>query len=102
MQRAIIWAVGLAALLPATAGSTTTDTTMTGAPIVAESEQWCGFSVRDKSTIECGYSSIAACESATGKDGSCFVDPEYAQNIAGTTPMSKGRSATRKIDARRS
>ncbi len=39
---------------------------------------WCGYSTAAKSMIECGYSGLTECESATGKGGMCFVDPDYA------------------------
>ena len=44
----------------------------------ARAEDWCGYTARDKAMIECGYTSAAECESATGKGGVCFVDPDYA------------------------
>ncbi len=44
----------------------------------ADAQEWCGYAPRAKSLIECGYSSIAECETAVGKGGMCFVDPEYA------------------------
>jgi hypothetical protein len=43
-----------------------------------QAQEWCGYGLHDKSIIECGYSSLADCESTTGKDGVCFVDPELA------------------------
>ncbi len=45
----------------------------------ADAQEWCGYAARAKSLIECGYSSIAECETAVGKGGMCFVDPEYAR-----------------------
>ena len=41
-------------------------------------DEWCGYAASDKAPIECGYSSVAQCETAVGKGGVCFVDPEYA------------------------
>ena len=41
-------------------------------------DEWCGYATGDKALIECGYSSVAQCETAVGKGGVCFVDPEYA------------------------
>jgi Protein of unknown function (DUF3551) len=52
-------------------------------------DQWCGYASGDKSVIECGYSSVAQCQSAVGKGGMCFVDPEYALNSKRTTPFSR-------------
>ena len=47
----------------------------------AHAEDWCGYAARDKALIECGYTSAAECESATGKGGVCFVDPDYALDV---------------------
>jgi hypothetical protein len=46
----------------------------------AQAEDWCGYPAREKSLIECGYSSVSECQSALGKDGMCFVDPDTALN----------------------
>jgi hypothetical protein len=46
----------------------------------AQAEEWCGYAAREKSLIECGYSSITECQNALGKGGMCFVDPEVALN----------------------
>ena len=46
----------------------------------AYAAEWCGYPLHAKSPIECGYSSDTECESAVGKGGVCFVDPEYALN----------------------
>jgi hypothetical protein len=67
MQRAMIWAATTAALLTASA-------------TIAQAEEWCGYKLHDNAVIECGYTTIADCESATGKGGMCFIDPEYALN----------------------
>jgi hypothetical protein len=53
----------------------------------AQAEDWCGYAVREKSLIECGYSSISECQSALGKGGMCFVDPETALNRKSQTPV---------------
>ena len=45
----------------------------------AQAESWCGSSTKDKAVVECGYSTVSFCQSAVGKDGVCFVDPEYAR-----------------------
>jgi len=44
----------------------------------AQAEEWCGYAARAKSLIECGYSSASECQSALGKGGMCFVDPDTA------------------------
>ncbi|MGO9698579.1 MAG: DUF3551 domain-containing protein [Xanthobacteraceae bacterium] len=54
--------------------------------------EWCGYASHAKSLIECGYSSIADCESAVGKGGTCFVDPDYAANEKQSTPSWPGLS----------
>jgi uncharacterized protein DUF3551 len=52
----------------------------------AQAEDWCGYAAREKSQIECGYSSISECQSALGKGGMCFVDPDTALNRESRTP----------------
>ena len=49
-------------------------------------EEWCGYGAGDKTPIECGYSSVAQCQTAVGKDGVCFVDPDYALDSKRKTP----------------
>jgi hypothetical protein len=46
----------------------------------AQAGDWCGYAAREKSLIECGYSSVSECQSALGKGGMCFVDPDTALN----------------------
>jgi hypothetical protein len=70
MRRGIILALALC--LPAAAG--------------AHAEEWCGYASRDKSIIECGYSSVTDCENAVGKGGVCFVDPDYALAVNHAAP----------------
>ena len=52
----------------------------------AQAQDWCGYSTREKSLIECGYSSARECQSALGKGGMCFVDPETALKGKHGTP----------------
>ncbi len=52
----------------------------------AHAEGWCGYAARAKAMIECGYSTVSQCESALGKGGICFVDPEYALNSRRARP----------------
>ena len=52
----------------------------------ARAEGWCGYAPHEKSLIECGYSSATECESAIGKGGMCFVDPDYALNEKRVAP----------------
>ena len=55
----------------------------------ARAEGWCGYAPHEKSLIECGYSSATECESAIGKGGMCFVDPDYALNEKRAAPASR-------------
>jgi hypothetical protein len=41
-------------------------------------DQWCGYASRDDAVIECGYTTADHCESAVGKGGMRFVDPDLA------------------------
>jgi hypothetical protein len=63
------------------------------APLVmstgAQAQEWCGYSATDKAVIECGYSTVADCQTATGKGGMCFVDPDYALNTRVSTSIRK-------------
>jgi hypothetical protein len=52
----------------------------------AQAEHWCGYTIHDNAMIECGYSTVAQCENATGKGGTCFVDPDYARNSRQASP----------------
>jgi hypothetical protein len=53
----------------------------------AQAAEWCGYDTHEKSVVECGYSSVAECESALGKGGMCFVDPDYAASGKRAAPM---------------
>jgi hypothetical protein len=53
----------------------------------AQAEEWCGYAAQDNAMVECGYSTIADCQTATGKGGTCFVDPDYALNTKRPKPM---------------
>jgi hypothetical protein len=53
----------------------------------AQAEEWCGYTAQDNAVIECGYSTIADCQTATGKGGTCFVDPDYALNSERKKPV---------------
>ena len=50
-------------------------------------DEWCGYAAHQKSLIECGYSTEAKCETAIGKGGMCFVDPDYALNSKRSAPL---------------
>jgi len=61
----------------------------------AQAEDWCGYAAREKSLIECGYSSVSECQSALGKDGMCFVDPDTALNRKSRTQTQPETSKAR-------
>jgi hypothetical protein len=50
-------------------------------------DEWCGYATGDNAVIQCGYTTVAGCESAVGKGGMCFVDPDTAMNIKRSTPI---------------
>ena len=52
----------------------------------ARADEWCGYAAKANALIECGYSTTAGCEAATGKGGTCFVDPDYALDVKRATP----------------
>jgi hypothetical protein len=63
----------------------------------ARADEWCGYATGDHTVIECGYTTVAQCESAVGKGGMCFVDPDLALNakrssISAPVKSSAGRS----------
>jgi hypothetical protein len=53
----------------------------------ARADEWCGYATGDHAVIQCGYTTVAGCESAVGKGGMCFVDPDTAMNIKRSTPI---------------
>jgi hypothetical protein len=53
----------------------------------AQAEEWCGYAAKDNAVIECGYTAAADCETAVGKGGMCFVDPDMALNAKRATPV---------------
>jgi hypothetical protein len=63
-------------------------------PTGAHAEQWCGFSARPGSIVQCGYSSLEGCENSIGKGAMCFVNPYVAINDRRTVPA--GGVAARK------
>jgi hypothetical protein len=65
----------------------------------ARAEGWCGYAAHEKSLIECGYSSATECESAIGKGGMCFVDPDYALNVKHALPAVVTPAVAAKRDA---
>lgn len=60
-----------------------------GAATSARADDWCGYAAQDDAMIECGYTTMASCQTAVDKDGkggTCFVDPDTALNIKRATP----------------
>jgi hypothetical protein len=53
----------------------------------ARADEWCGYATGNNAVIQCGYTTAAGCESAVGKGGMCFVDPDTAMNIKRSTPI---------------
>lgn len=53
----------------------------------ARADEWCGYATQKDAVIQCGYMSSAACETAVGKGGMCFVDPDLALNSSRTAPV---------------
>jgi len=49
-------------------------------------DAWCGYATHANAVIECGYTTAAECESAVGKGGVCFVDPDTALDFRRVTP----------------
>jgi hypothetical protein len=44
----------------------------------ARADEWCGYASHEDAVIECGYTTADQCETAVGKGGMCFVDPDLA------------------------
>jgi hypothetical protein len=59
----------------------------------AQAEEWCGYAAQDNAVIQCGYSTVADCQTATGKGGTCFVDPYVALNAERRKPLFAGRTS---------
>jgi hypothetical protein len=59
----------------------------------AHAEQWCGYTGRPNSIIQCGYSSLEGCENAVGngKGAICFVNPDVTLNSRRATPDSAAK-----------
>jgi hypothetical protein len=50
-------------------------------------DDWCGYATHDNAVIQCGYTTVAQCETAVGKGGMCFIDPDTALNIKRALPV---------------
>ncbi len=53
----------------------------------ARADEWCGYATHENAVIECGYTTASDCESAVGKGGVCFVDPDLALNSRRASPV---------------
>ena len=63
----------------------------------AHAGEWCGSASRGNAIVQCGYTTIAGCESAVGKGGRCFVDPDTALNTERATPANAISVSARNI-----
>ena len=61
----------------------------------AKADEWCGYATHDNAVIECGYTTAAECETAVGKGGMCFVDPDTALNVTRVLPAISSKIRTR-------
>jgi len=66
---------------------------LTVATMPAHAADYCGYAAKSDAVIECGYTTVADCETAVGKGGMCFVDPEMALNIEPAEPLSRHAGA---------
>ena len=44
----------------------------------ARADQWCGYASHKDAVVQCGYTTASDCQTAVGKGGMCFVDPDLA------------------------
>ncbi len=61
----------------------------------AKADEWCGYATHDNAVIECGYTTAAQCETAVGKGGMCFVDPDTALNFTSLTAVQRPKPPAR-------
>lgn len=59
----------------------------------ARADQWCGYATHQNAVIQCGYTMASDCESAVGKGGMCFVDPDLALDTKRANPVAEARSS---------
>jgi hypothetical protein len=57
----------------------------------ARADQWCGYATHKDAVIQCGYTTASDCESAVGKGGMCFVDPDLALNAQRASPATRAK-----------
>ena len=61
----------------------------------ARADEWCGYATHENAVIECGYTTASDCESAVGKGGVCFVDPDLALNSKRAMPVNSSKVSSR-------
>jgi hypothetical protein len=52
----------------------------------ARADQWCGYASHKDAVVQCGYTTASDCQTAVGKGGMCFVDPDLALDTKRTDP----------------
>ena len=52
----------------------------------ARADQWCGYASHKDAVVQCGYTTASDCETAVGKGGMCFVDPDVALDTKPPAP----------------
>ncbi len=52
----------------------------------ARADQWCGYASHKDAVVQCGYTTASDCETAVGKGGMCFVDPDLALETKAGVP----------------
>ncbi len=66
----------------------------------ASAQEWCGYATHQNAVIECGYTTASECESAVGKGGMCFLDPDLALNSERAAPSWPGIAVRRTASLR--
>jgi hypothetical protein len=52
----------------------------------ARADQWCGYASHKDAVVQCGYTTASDCQTAVGKGGMCFVDPDLALDTKRADP----------------
>jgi Protein of unknown function (DUF3551) len=65
-------------------------------PTGAHAQEYCGFTAKPGSIVQCGYSSLEGCENSIGKGAMCFINPYVAINDRRTTPANSLEPTARK------
>jgi hypothetical protein len=61
----------------------------------ARADQWCGSASQKDAVVQCGYMSSSECETAVGKGGVCFVDPDVALRTKRAAPEASNKVLSR-------